>query len=72
MIKFIDNKTIKWGLLRFINSNTKHVLPMQNFTQEEFQPSPSAILFIKQYARMCNANKKKNNGYTGIPVVACC
>ena len=46
---------------------------MQNFTQEDFQPRPSTILFIKQYARMCNSMKnQKNNGYNNIPLVACC
>jgi hypothetical protein len=45
---------------------------MQNFTQEDFQPHPSTILFIKQYARMCNTRQRVNNGYNGIPVVACC
>ena len=45
---------------------------MQNFTCDDFQPNPSTILFIKQYARMCNSTKQKNNGYSGIPVIACC
>lgn len=45
---------------------------MQNFTQDDFQPNPSTILFIKQYARMCNLKKNVTHGYNGIPVVACC
>ncbi len=45
---------------------------MQHFTQDEFQPNPSTILFLKQFARMCNSNKKTNNGYKSFPVVACC
>lgn len=45
---------------------------MQNFTRDDFQPNPSTILFIKQYARMCNITKQRNNGYHSIPVVACC
>ena len=45
---------------------------MQNFTQDDFHPSPSTILFIKQFARMCNKKQSMTNGYNGIPVVACC
>ena len=47
------------------------ILPMQHFTQNDFQPRPTTILFIKQFARMCNANKNLTNGYNGIPVAAC-
>ena len=45
---------------------------MQNFTQDDFGPAPSTILFLKQYARMCNVNKTPRHGYSHIPVVACC
>jgi len=45
---------------------------MQNFTQDDFQPSASTILFIKQYARMCNNKISKKNGYNSISVTACC
>ena len=44
---------------------------MQNFTQNDFQPNPSTILFVKQFARMCNAKKNKTNGYKGFSVAAC-
>ena len=44
---------------------------MQHSTQNDFQPSPATILFIKQFARMCNTKKNLTNGYNGIPVVAC-
>lgn len=44
---------------------------MQNFTQDDFLPNPSTILFIKQFARMCNSKKNKNNGYNGFSLVAC-
>ncbi len=44
---------------------------MQHSTQNDFQPSPSTILFIKQFARMCNTQKNPNYGYNGIPVAAC-
>lgn len=44
---------------------------MQNFTHDDFQPTPSTILFLKQYARMCNSKKNRNYGYNCIPVVAC-
>jgi hypothetical protein len=30
---------------------------MQHFTQEDFQPSKSAILFVKQFARIYSNNK---------------
>lgn len=43
---------------------------MQHFTQEELNPNPSTILFLKQFARMCNAKKVLNNGYNSFPVVA--
>ncbi len=45
---------------------------MHNFTQDEKQPNPSTILFLKQYARMCNLNKKINNGYNNFTLIACC
>ena len=48
------------------------MLPMQNFTQEELQPNPSVILFIKQFARMCNTKKNTTDGYRSFPVIACC
>ena len=59
-------------MLRFNIRNPKNRLPMQNYTQEEFQPSPATLLFIKQFARMCNTAKPQNNGYHSFPIVACC
>jgi hypothetical protein len=59
-------------VLRFIIRNIKTNMPMQNSTQNEFLPSPSTILFLKQYARLCNLTKNMSNGYNGISVVACC
>ena len=44
---------------------------MTNFTQDDFYPHPATILFIKQFARMCNTKKNLTNGYNGISVVAC-
>ena len=44
---------------------------MQYFTQDEFKPNPSTILFLKQFARMCNSNKT-SNGYNSFSVAACC
>jgi len=41
---------------------TKNILPMQNFTQDDFEPRQSTILFIKQFARMYN--KAKTTGAT--------
>ena len=52
-----------------IHFNT--LLPMQHFTQNELQPNPSTILFIKQFARMCNVKKNQTNGYNGFSVAAC-
>ena len=46
-------------------------MPMQHFTQNELQPNPSTILFIKQFARMCNVKKNQTNGYNGFSVAAC-
>lgn len=46
-------------------------MPMQHFTQNEFQPNSSTILFVKQFARMCNAKKNQTNGYNGFAVAAC-
>lgn len=45
---------------------------MQHFTQDDFKPSPSTILFVKQFARMCNSKKNVNNGYNSFSVPACC
>ena len=45
---------------------------MQNFTQDDFQPRESTLLFIKQFARMCNTKKTMTNGYNGFTVAACC
>lgn len=45
---------------------------MTHFTQDEFQPSPSTLLFIKQFARMCNSKKNPKDGYSHFPVTACC
>ena len=45
---------------------------MQHSTQNDFQPSPATILFIKQFARMCNTKKTMTNGYNGFSVAACC
>jgi hypothetical protein len=50
---------------------TQNRMPMQHFTQNEFQPNSSTILFIKQFARMCNAKKNQTNGYNGFAVAAC-
>ena len=36
---------------------------MQHFTQDEFMPNPATILFLKQFARMCNSKKQVNHGY---------
>jgi hypothetical protein len=44
---------------------------MQNFTHDDFQPNPATILFLKQFARMCNSNKTTNNGYNSFSIVAC-
>ena len=44
---------------------------MTNFTQEDFTPNPSTILFIKQFARMCNKKNIQTNGYNGFAVAAC-
>ncbi len=44
---------------------------MQNFTHDELNPKPSTILFLKQFARMCNSQKMINHGYNSISVVAC-
>ncbi len=46
---------------------------MQHFTQEDFSPAPTTILFIKQFARMCNSKKTlTKNGYDSFAVAACC
>ncbi|SFW23109.1 hypothetical protein SAMN02910409_0995 [Prevotellaceae bacterium HUN156] len=58
-------------MLRFINRNSKKKVPMQHSTPNDFQPHPSTILFIKQFARMCNTKKNLTNGYNGFPVAAC-
>ena len=34
---------------------------MQHFTQDEFMPNPATILFLKQFARMCNSKKQVNH-----------
>ena len=34
-------------------------MPMRNFTQQEFTPSPSAVLFVKQFARMYSELKRE-------------
>jgi len=44
---------------------------MQHFTQDDFMPAPTTILFLKQFARMCNSDKKVNNGYHSITIAAC-
>ena len=44
---------------------------MQHFTQNDFQPNASTILFIKQIARLCNIKKNQVNGYNGFSVAAC-
>lgn len=59
-------------LLRFISINTKCDLPMQDFTQDDLRPHPATLLFVKQFARMCNSMKNKANGYNSISVIACC
>ena len=43
---------------------------MQNFTQDDFQPNAATILFVKQFARLCNTKKHTHNGYHSFPVVA--
>lgn len=46
---------------------------MQNFTPDEFQPSAQTLLFVKQFARMCNAKKNlTNHGYHSFTVIASC
>ena len=45
-------------------------MPMKNFTLNEFTPNPSTILFIKQFARMCNNKKTQRNGYNGFAVAS--
>jgi hypothetical protein len=45
---------------------------MQNFTQEPLTPNASTILFLKQFARMCNTKKNEKHGYHSFSVVACC
>lgn len=54
-----------------VYNNFKIDLPMQHFTQEDFQPHPATILFLKQFARMCNSKKQVNNGYNGFSVATC-
>ena len=50
--------------LRYEYVSFKSGLPMQNYTQDDFQPRESTILFIKQFARMCN---RKSTLGTTIP-----
>jgi len=46
---------------------------MQNFTQDDFQPRSSTILFIKQFARMYSYSSiPQSHGYHHIPLVAVC
>lgn len=46
---------------------------MQNFTQDDFQPNAATLLFVKQFARMCNTKKNQTaDGYHSFSVVACC
>ena len=46
---------------------------MQNFTPDEFHPSAATLLFVKQFARICNTKKNlKDNGYSSFSVIACC
>lgn len=46
---------------------------MQTFTPDEFQPCAATLLFVKQFARMCNTKKNlTDNGYNRFPVIACC
>ena len=45
---------------------------MQNFTQDDYRPNASTILFVKQFARMYNTMKKQENGYHSISIAACC
>ncbi len=47
-------------------------MPMQNFTQDDFQPSAATLLFVKQFARMCNNKKAQANGSHSFSIVACC
>ncbi len=46
---------------------------MQNFTQDDFTPNAATLLFVKQFARMCNTKKNQTaNGYNSFSVIACC
>ena len=54
-----------------VEETPKMILPMQHFTQDEFMPNPATILFLKQFARMCNSKKQLNNGYNSFSIVAC-
>ena len=46
---------------------------MHHFTQDELNPSAATLLFVKQFARMCNTKKTQTvNGYHSFSVVACC
>ena len=45
---------------------------MQHFTQDDFQPKASTILFIKQFARMCNQKKNLTNGYNDFTIAPSC
>lgn len=55
---------------------------MQNFTPDDYlrpngqsmtrtQPKPATILFLKQFARMCNSKSQVKNGHNSFSVVAC-
>jgi hypothetical protein len=54
-----------------VEETPKMILPMQHFTQDEFMPNPATILFLKQFARMCNSKKQVNHGYNGFTVAPC-
>jgi hypothetical protein len=47
-------------------------MPMQHFTHDDLQPSAATLLFIKQYARMCNLKKNTTHGNNHFPVIAVC
>ena len=52
--------------VRFYNRNSK-----QNAYATFYSKRIPAQLFIKQFARMCNAKKNQTNGYNGFAVAAC-
>ncbi|MCH5306579.1 MAG: hypothetical protein J1E37_00760 [Prevotella sp.] len=58
---------------------------MQNFTYDDsptdydcvdlpfLEPNAATLLFVKQFARMCNSKKNQTlNGYNHCSIIACC